>query len=116
MAHNSVTIYVDNKEYQLRADIPVEVLDKAVDLVNDRITKFKNRSNRDELRATVMTAVSLAIEMSSDSEETIEQKAYVEELEAELSLAKEEISRITETISDSLKKIEDTLVEEPSQK
>ncbi len=104
MPQNSATIIVDNKEYQLKADIPADVLNKAVETVNERISKFKNRSKSDELRATIMTALSLAVEFNSGATNTKDLEDKIENLEAELALAKEEVSRISDNITASLQK------------
>ena len=109
MSYNSVTITVNNIQYTLKADIDPLVLGQAVKIVDDRIAIYKRSSEKDELRSAVMAALSLAIEISKDSdkiEETvthnIKLKENSENLMDELEFSKDELKNLIVKIDNSL--------------
>lgn len=61
----AVTIVVSNTPYTISGTgVDREVLGRAVDAVNERIQNFKQRTNGEEVRATVLAAISLATELT----------------------------------------------------
>lgn len=98
--NEQVTISVNNTEYSLRANVDTEILQLAVKELNDRIERYKNRANKDELRAAVMAALSLATEHYYSVER-------IKTLESEIALCKESSETLLKRVSDTLDKCQD---------
>ncbi len=93
--NEQVTISVNNTEYSLRANVDNEILQIAVKELNDRIERYKNRANKDELRAAIMAALSLATEHYYSVQK-------VKNLESEIELCKESAEKLLKGISKTL--------------
>lgn len=94
--NEQVTISVNNTEYSLRANVDKEILQIAVKELNDRIERYKNRANKDELRAAIMAALSLATEHYYSVQQ-------VKHLENELQRCKESAEKLLESVNNTLK-------------
>ncbi|MGM0444149.1 MAG: cell division protein ZapA [Fibrobacterota bacterium] len=81
MRKNSVTIYVNNKEYSIRGNVDDAVLRKAVELLNSRIDNYKKKTHRDELRSAVMAGLSVAIDLFDSNREAGELSSRGQEYE-----------------------------------
>lgn len=93
--NDQVTISVNNTEYSLRSNVDNEILQLAVKELNDRIERYKNRANKDELRAAIMAALSLATEHYYSTQQ-------VKSLENEIQQNNECVEKLLERINASL--------------
>ena len=67
MSQNSVNFKINNIDYSINADVDKASLKLAVDMLNGRIEKYKISTHQDESRATVLAALSLALETGDDN-------------------------------------------------
>ncbi len=68
MSINSVNFKINNTAYTIQADVDEQVLQIAVNDLNERIEQYKNKTHRDEIRATVLAALSIAMERNEMSQ------------------------------------------------
>ncbi len=93
MDQQGVHFVISNTAYTIKADIDGGVLQNAVDELNSRIQQYKQKTNKDELRATVLAALSIAVERDS---------ANIELLELELLEYEEKLTELIKKLDSSL--------------
>ncbi len=93
MDQQGVHFVISNTTYTIKADVDRAILQNAVDDLNTRIQEYKKKTNKDELRATVLAALSIAAERDS---------ANIEKLELELVEYKDRLSELIKKLDTSL--------------